>query len=619
MRFGQLFFWNHFFFLTEASMAKFSKRVNHSLIASTLALAVATSLILSFGGGFGGGGGSSAPWVPAGYDDHQNMMDQLGIKTLRPGKSGNNQTGKGFDEATANDWMPTMPEVLTMKNGTKVTTKAQWPKRRAEILEDFEREVYGRIPKETPKITWEISEPTQGAQGGVATVTRRITGRVDNSAFPQINVSVNASVTVPANAPGPVPLILEFGMMMGGMGGGMGASRGLTQEQTEKINNATQADIAGLNTKLQDAQKEAMKAALAKDATEADVKAKIEAVVKVQVEIAMLRYSKGLNPIIKGVTDAQKTQLNEMGASAYSQLYEAGRGGGMGGGMAGGMGGGAQSAQSVQSAIQYGWGYGTFDTASVQADAGGNALRQGIIGLCNKGEPRKPDDWGSLRAWQWGISRLIDAFETHPELKVDPKKVAVEGVSRYGKAAIVAEAFEPRVAVALVASSGEGGVKLHRHDFGEAVENLTGGEYYWMCGNFLKYGASDIKGKSMNASDIPVDSHQLIALCAPRPCFISYGVEPGDPKWVDAPGSYRAGILASTVYELFGGKGYGDLKDWVHAPLPPVGTLVGGELAFRQHSGGHTAGPNFQTFFQWISKYIKSPVAPATSAPATQR
>jgi Spy/CpxP family protein refolding chaperone len=608
MRFWR-FFSSGIIFLAEAFMSKFSKRVGYSLIVS--ALAVVTPLMFGFGGF---GVGSSASWIPAGYDDHQNMMDQLGIKTLRKGKSGNNQTGQGFDEATANDWMPTMPAVLTMKNGAKVTTKEQWTKRRAEILEDFEREVYGSIPKETPKITWEISEPTQGSQGGVATVTRRITGRVDNSAFPQINVSVNASVTVPANAKGPVPVMLEFGMGMpggagmggmGGMMGGAGGGRGLTQEQTQKINDATQAVASELNTKLQNAQKEAVKAALAKDATEASIAAKIEAVVRVQNEIAMLRYIKGLKPIVKQVTDEQMTQLKDMGAGAYNQLFVVGN--------TGGMGGGAQSAQSVQSAIQYGWGYGAFDTASVQADSGGNSLRQGIIGLCNKGEPRKPDDWGSLRAWQWGISRIIDAFEAHPELKVDPKKVAVEGVSRFGKAAIVAEAFEPRVAVALVASSGEGGVKLHRHDFGEAVENLTGGEYYWMCGNFMKYGASDIKGKSMNASDIPVDSHELIALCAPRPCFISYGVEPGDPKWVDAPGSYRAGILATPVYELFGEKGYGDLKDWVHAPLPAVGTLVGGELTFRQHSGGHTAGPNFQTFFQWISKYIKSPAAPAAS------
>jgi hypothetical protein len=239
-------------------------------------------------------------------------------------------------------------------------------------------------------------------------------------------------------------------------------------------------------------------------------------------------------------------------------------------------------------------------------------LRQGIIGLANKGQPRKPEDWGALRAWGWGVGKLIDYFEANPDAKVDPKKVGIEGVSRYGKAALVTEAFDPRVAVALVASSGEGGAKLHRHDFGEAVENLTGtGEYHWMCGNFIKYGASDINGKSMNASDLPVDSHELIALCAPRPCFISEGVESaGDPKWIDHAGSYRAGMLASRVYAVLGKKGYGsDVEDWVHAPLPPVGTLMGGDLAFRQHEGGHTSGPNIPPFFEWIGNYIKPPAA----------
>src|SRR5204862_864430 len=153
---------------------------------------------------------------------------------------------------------------------------------------------------------------------------------------------------------------------------------------------------------------------------------------------------------------------------------------------------------------------------SIQADAGGNSLRQGIIGLTNKGEPRKPDDWGALRAWGWGVSKVVDFFEAHPEMKVDPKKVAIEGVSRYGKAALVTEAFDPRIAVALVGSSGEGGAKLHRHDYGEAVENLTDqSEYHWMAANWLKYGTkefTDPTKKEMNASDLPVDSHELIAL-----------------------------------------------------------------------------------------------------------
>jgi hypothetical protein len=273
----------------------------------------------------------------------------------------------------------------------------------------------------------------------------------------------------------------------------------------------------------------------------------------------------------------------------------------------------------AQQALSKGWGYGNINPGSIQADRGGDALRQGIIGLANKGQPRKPDDWGALRAWGWGVSKLIDYFEANPDAKVDPKKVGIEGVSRYGKAALVTQAFDPRVAVALVASSGEGGAKLHRHDFGEAVENLTGsGQYHWMAGNFLKYGASDINGKSMNATDIPVDSHQLIALCAPRPCFISTGVESaGDPKWIDHAGCYRAGLLASRVYELLGKKGYGsDIQDWIHAPLPPVGTLMGGEMAFRQHEGGHTSGPNIPHFFEWIGNYIKSPAASVGSSGA---
>ena len=303
-------------------------------------------------------------------------------------------------------------------------------------------------------------------------------------------------------------------------------------------------------------------------------------------------------------------------------------GGMMGGGNRGGGGmfGGGMGGGIPQQAITHGWGYGSINPGSVQADSGMNNLRQGIIGLTNKGQPRKPDDWGALRAWGWGVSKLIDYFEANPDSKVDPKKVGIEGVSRYGKAALVTEAFDTRVAVALVGSSGEGGAKLHRHDYGESVENLASGgpqgEYHWMAGNWLKYAASDINGKSMNASDLPVDSHELIALCAPRPCFISYGstqgTSGGDPPWVDAPGSYRAGILASKVYEVLGKKGYGDdVQDWVHAPLPKVETLVGGDLVFRQHTGGHTDGPNVPIFFEWIGNYIKSPMPPATSTTST--
>jgi hypothetical protein len=262
-------------------------------------------------------------------------------------------------------------------------------------------------------------------------------------------------------------------------------------------------------------------------------------------------------------------------------------------------------------AIQHGWGYGFINPSSIQADTGrGMSLRQGIIGLTYKGEPRKPDQWGALRAWGWGVSRLVDYFEANPDAKVDPKKVGIEGVSRYGKAAIVTQAFDERVAVAFVASSGEGGAKLHRHIFGESVENLTGsGEYHWMAGNFLKYGASD---PCMTAANLPVDSHELIALCAPRPCFISYGViARGDPQWVDAHGSFMAGVLAGPVYKLLGKEDFGTPGDYLTAPMPVVDQLIGGELAWRQHSGGHESTPNWPSFFQWAGRYIKAPPLPA--------
>ncbi len=216
----------------------------------------------------------------------------------------------------------------------------------------------------------------------------------------------------------------------------------------------------------------------------------------------------------------------------------------------------------------------------------------------------------ALRAWQWGVSRLIDYFAAHPEAKVDATKIGLEGVSRYGKAALVTEAFDERIAVGLIASSGEGGAKLHRHVFGEAVENLTGGEYYWMAGKFLKYGAAEAAFDAKTAADMPVDSHELIALCAPRPCFISYGsVEHGDPKWVDARGSFMAGVLAGPVYRLLGKQNLGTPGDYLTDPLPPVNTLIGGDLAWRQHDGGHDVTPNWPAFFDWVGRYIHAPAA----------
>jgi hypothetical protein len=260
---------------------------------------------------------------------------------------------------------------------------------------------------------------------------------------------------------------------------------------------------------------------------------------------------------------------------------------------------------STEQLIAAGWGYVSIDTASIQADNGGG-LTSGIIGLTNRGQRRTPEQWGALRAWAWGAARGLDYLETLPE--VDAKRVGIEGVSRYGKAALVAMAFEPRFAVVLVGSSGEGGAKPHRRDFGEAVENLTSGySYHWMAGNFMKYGAEEAVFGRKDAHDIPVDSHQLIALCAPRPTFISYGIpEKGDALWLDQRGSFMATVLAGQVFRLLGAKDLGVTEDYRTAPLPPVTHgLLDGQLAWRQHDGGHEDRSNMSTFIPWASRELR--------------
>jgi hypothetical protein len=432
------------------------------------------------------------------------MMQQLGITKLRPGPSGRaGATNEAnYDESKANPF-PDLPDPLTLKNGKKVTTAdAWWKERRPEIVEEFEREVFGRVAKNIPKVTWTVvSNIVDGRVGNIPAHGKQLVGRVDNSGHPAINVEIRMSVVTPVAAKGPVPVLMMFGGF-----GGMGLPR--------------PAD-----------------------------------------------------------------------APPQTNRFE--------------FGGPFKDPPSTEQLLAAGWGYATIAPNSIQADNGAG-LTEGVIGLVNKGQRRKPDDWGSLRAWAWGAARGLDYLETDPA--VDAKKVGIEGVSRYGKAALVTMAFEPRFAIGLIGSSGEGGAKLHRRNFGEAVENLTAsGEYHWMAGNFLKYGAAESKFGSKDAGDIPVDAHQLIALAAPRPLFISYGIpERGDAKWLDQQGSYMATVAAGAVYRLLGARDLGDKQDYRVAKMPAVNTgLLEGELAWRQHDGGHEDRSNMKHFIEWANRMLK--------------
>jgi hypothetical protein len=414
--------------------------------------------------------------------DLKRMMALLNIDSLRPGPSGNPNApnAANADESKANPY-PDLPDPLTLNDGRTVTTAEMWwTLRRPQIKEYFDREIYGRMPSNVPKVAWEVVGTSRDTNADIPAITKKLMGHVDNSSYPLLRVDIDLALTVPAKAKGPVPVMMEFGF----------------------------------------------------------------------------RFPPGFK-----ITDQMKRFIDSM--SNWQRLV-----------------------------LSKGWGYAIVIPTSYQED-NGKSLTSGIIGLVNKGQPRKLDDWGALRAWAWGASRALDYLET--DQSVDSKKVGIEGLSRYGKAALVTMAYDERFAIGFVGSSGEGGAKLHRRIFGELIENVaSSGEYHWMAGNFLKYAGP------LTAKDLPVDAHELIAMCAPRPVFISCGSPKVEGNWVDDRGQFMAAVAAGPVYRLLGKKDLGTTE------FPPMETsLIDGDIAFRQHSGGHTTGPNWPTFLEFAGKYFK--------------
>ncbi len=405
------------------------------------------------------------------------------------GKPGN----ANYDEAKANPY-PKLPDVLTMNDGTKVTTPVQWKKRRAEIKAMFDENVYGRYPAHIPAVTWKIDSVEQMTVQGIPAIVKHITGHVDNSSYPAIAVEIHADVVTPASTKGTkVPVII---------GGG-----------------------------------------------------------SIRPRPAFPRPAPG--------------QVVHKLASP------------------------PDAPDSAKLLLAHGWGFVGRNSNDVQADNGAG-LDKGIIGLVNKGQPRSLDDWGVLRAWAWGDSKLLDYLETDPD--VDSKKVGVMGHSRGGKAALVAQVDDPRFAISFISSSGAGGADLYRRNYGETTGNIAGtNEFHWFAGNFLRYGAA-----GHSANEMPVDSHEFIALVAPRAIFIGGGALLTDPvyvpgdAWQDTRGMFMAAVAASPVWDLLGAKGLGTTT------FPPMGTLIdSGDVAFRQHEYGHTPAPNWPYFIEFADKEFK--------------
>lgn len=476
------------------------------------------------------------------------MMDQLGIKSLRPGpRSEPDVPGHAnYDESIASPY-PDLPEILKMNNGKKVTSPQQWwNERRPEIVKAVENELYGRLPENIPQVTWTVEISEVERLGRTPVIAKKLVGHVDNSACPSIDVNINMVLVTPANAKGPVPVLMMFG-----------------RPSLPSPVQPNPDDLAQINKALRKVLEDSDPA--------------IKELLEKYPAYAPISLPAGSSPF--GMP-GPATQQSGAGAATAADL------------------------PATQQLIAAGWGYATIDPSSIQADNGAG-LTKGIIGLTNKGQPRKPEDWGSLRAWAWGAARGLDYLET--DTTVNAKQVGIEGVSRYGKAALVTLAFEQRFAMALVGSSGKGGATLHRRVFGEAVETLTStGEYHWMCGNYLKYGASESKFGVGNAGQLTVDSHFLIAMCAPRLTFISYGIpDKGDANWLDQKGSYQATIAAGEVFKFLGVKDLGVSNDYKNEVMPPYNTdMLNGQLAWRQHDGGHTDLPNMKHFIKWASENL---------------
>src|SRR5690606_13350612 len=155
--------------------------------------------------------GASSAWTTA--QDHPDMPQQLGITRRRPGRNANAGAPNeaNYDEALANPY-PQLPDVLRLENGRKVTSARQWRRqRRPEIVELFEREVVGRVPKSVPRVSWSVTETSSGEMASHPVNARRLTGKVDNSAHPAIEVNIELMLVTPADAKGPVPVMIMFG------------------------------------------------------------------------------------------------------------------------------------------------------------------------------------------------------------------------------------------------------------------------------------------------------------------------------------------------------------------------------------------------------------------------
>jgi hypothetical protein len=237
---------------------------------------------------------------------------------------------------------------------------------------------------------------------------------------------------------------------------------------------------------------------------------------------------------------------------------------------------GADPQFDVAKILARGYGFATVHYGDIEPDFDGgyaHGIRPRFL-RPGQNEPA-PDEWGAIGAWAYGLSRALDFLETVEE--VDARRVAVMGHSRLGKTALWAAAQDERFALVLSSCPGEGGASLMRRDYGETIAHLAHVFPYWFCARFREYAG--------RADRLPVDAHELIALIAPRPVYVT-GAE--DDQWADPTGQFLACVAAGPVYRLLGAPDLGADR------MPPLDRPVHGTIGYHYRTGVHAV-----TAFDW--------------------
>ena len=416
------------------------------------------------------------------------------------GGGGGNSEEFNYDESKVPPY--TLPDPLLTMSGKRVTDSPTWiEKRRPEILNLFETEVYGRTPSRSTNMAYNVTSTEPNSLDGKATRKEVSVLFTDQEGAPKINILIYLpnKTTQGSNKNTPAFLGLNF------------------------WGNHTIHTDPGITLSTQ-----------------------------------WMREKGGRE---KGVINNQATE-NSRGKSS--------------------------SRWPVEKILDRGYALVTAYYGDIDPDFD-DGFKNGVHPLFYQGDQSRPrnDEWGSIGAWAWGLSRIMDYLRMDND--IDHTKISLMGHSRLGKTSLWAGAQDNRFAIVISNNSGCGGAALSRRRFGETIGLLSTARPHWFCGNFKNY--------NNNEASLPVDQHMLISLIAPRPVYVASAVE---DRGADPRGEFLSAKQAGPVYELFNVKGLGQEE------MPELNQSIGDVIGFHIRKGGHDVTEyDWESFLNFADKHLK--------------